>query len=103
MDRLQMARCQRLCREQLGLTREAFAEGAKLSPPFLAELENGKKSPPVDTLCRLCQEFTISADYLLLGRLEEGESPHSKLWGGIPTEHLPLAEGLVHILAEHFK
>ena len=40
----------RRCREDIGLTREQFAEQVKISPQFLAEIENGKKGMSAETL-----------------------------------------------------
>lgn len=56
-------------REKLNMTREEFAEKANISPQFLAEIENGKKGMSVTTLYKICNNFNLSADYLLFGLL----------------------------------
>lgn len=58
----------RRVRTQLALTREQFAEQAGISPQFLAEIENGKKGMSAETLFKICNQFDLSADYILLGR-----------------------------------
>lgn len=66
---LQIGKRLRRQREKLNMTREQFAEKAGISPQFLAEIENGKKGMSVDTLYKICNNFSISADYLLFGLL----------------------------------
>lgn len=44
-----------------------FAELIDISVNFLSEIENGKKGMSQDTICRICNHFHISADYLLFG------------------------------------
>lgn len=48
-------------------TQAQFAELIDISVNFLSELENGKKGMSQDTICRLCTQFNLSADYLLFG------------------------------------
>ena len=56
-------------RENINYTRESFAEKAGISPQFLAEIENGKKGMSADTIYALCEAFSLSADYILFGRI----------------------------------
>lgn len=49
-------------------TQAQFAEMMDVSVNFLSEIENGKKGMSQDTICRLCEYFDISADYLLFGK-----------------------------------
>lgn len=62
-------------REKRNMTREEFAEKANISPQFLAEIENGKKGMSVNTLYKICNNFNISADYLLFGRKSNDAFP----------------------------
>ncbi len=48
-------------------TQAQFAEIIDISINFLSEIENGKKGMSQDTICKLCQRFQISADYILFG------------------------------------
>ncbi|MDD2494813.1 MAG: helix-turn-helix transcriptional regulator [Tissierellia bacterium] len=61
-------------REKLNMTREEFAEKANISPQFLAEIENGKKGMSVSTLYKICNNYNISADYILFGRLSSNNA-----------------------------
>ncbi len=66
---LQIGKRLRKRREKFNMTREVFAEKAGISPQFLAEIENGKKGMSVTTLYKICNNFKISADYLLFGTM----------------------------------
>ena len=55
-------------REELKLSREAFAAKCEISPQFLAEIEHGRKGLSVETLYKMCTAFSISADYLVFGK-----------------------------------
>lgn len=67
LDRVQMGGRIRQCREQLELTREAFAEKLGVSSKFIADIECGAKGISLKKLCILVQVLGVSADYLLLG------------------------------------
>ena len=51
------------------LTQAQLAESLDVSTNFISEVETGKKNISIDTLCRLCQQYQLSADSFLLGRL----------------------------------
>lgn len=51
-----------------GMTQAQFSERIDISVNFLSELENGKKGLFCETLCNICKGFSISADYILLGK-----------------------------------
>lgn len=48
-------------------TQFEFAELLDISVNFLSEIENGKKGLSIETLARLCNGTTTSADYILFG------------------------------------
>lgn len=56
-------------------TQAQFAELIDISVNFLSEIENGKKGMSQDTLCKLCSQFNISADYILFGAKPEAKEP----------------------------
>lgn len=51
-----------------GLTQAQLAESLDLSINFISEVENGKKGLSQDTICKICDVYDASADYLLLGK-----------------------------------
>ena len=61
-----------------GYTQAQFAELIDISVNFLSEIENGKKGMSQDTLCKLCNFFNISADYILFGTQEKHEELPNK-------------------------
>lgn len=85
----------RRVREQLGQTREQFAEQAGISPQFLAELENGKKGMSAETLFKICTRFDQSADYLLLGRHSDASDPVLAALERVPEPYASLTEELI--------
>lgn len=87
----------RRCREDIGLTREQFAEQVKISPQFLAEIENGKKGVSAETLFKICTRFHLSSDYILLGSASGSHfsDPISELLQEFSPAALALAEELL--------
>lgn len=67
-NHLETGRRIRQLRIMRGCTQAEFAEAIDISINFLSEIENGKKGLSQDTLSKICQQFSISADYLLFGR-----------------------------------
>lgn len=58
-------------RELLGYTREQFAERLDISVRFAADIELGNKGMSLDTLIKICELFSVSADYIIWGRGEK--------------------------------
>ena len=56
-------------RRELGLTQEQLAEAADITPSFVGHLERAEKKPSVETVARVCDALSITADYLLRGQL----------------------------------
>lgn len=50
------------------LTQAQLAESLDISTNFISEVETGKKNISLDILCRLCQCYHLSADYILFGK-----------------------------------
>lgn len=49
-------------------TQANFAEKIDISMNFLSEIENGRKGMSQETLYKLCEQFGLSADYILFGK-----------------------------------
>lgn len=47
-------------RTEMGISQEKLANMAKVSQPFIAEIESGRKKPSIDVLMRLCEVLEIS-------------------------------------------
>lgn len=53
-------------RERRGLTQAALANAAKVSKPYLSEIENGRKPGSVDALSKLSKALGVLVDDLLI-------------------------------------
>lgn len=60
-------------RKQLRLTQEELAERADLTTQTISTAETGKKALRPENIIRICGALDISPDYLLLGRISEGD------------------------------
>lgn len=58
----------RAFRQKNNLTQAQLAEALDISTNFISEIETGKKNISIDNLCKLCQKYQLSADYILLGK-----------------------------------
>ena len=52
-------------RNVMGMTGEQLAERCDISTTYLRQLEGGKKTPSIQTLCAICRELRVPPDYLL--------------------------------------
>lgn len=66
-------------RELLGYTREEFAEKLDISVTFAADIELGKKGMSLDTLIKICELFSVSADHILFGREKRSDNPIAEM------------------------
>lgn len=57
----------RKAREDMGYTREKFAEKLDVSVSYLAEVERGRTGISVKMLVKVCNVLGLSADYVLFG------------------------------------
>lgn len=64
----------RSLREDMGLSREAFAERCDISPSFLSAIETGQKGLTCYTLYKICSQMNVSADYFLFGKSSSGDN-----------------------------
>lgn len=75
-------------RLQNHLTQAQLAEVLDVSTNFISEVETGKKNISLDTLCRLCQRYHLSADYLLLGKEASADSLLIERLNALPTQDI---------------
>lgn len=94
----------RKAREDMGYTREKFAELLDVSVSYLAELERGRTGISVKMLTKVCRVLGLSADYVLFG--EERDTDFSRIDAihRIDFRYLPLLDNLIShllLLSEH--
>lgn len=58
----------RIMRKRRGLTQEQLAEKMNVSTPYIAKIENGKQTGPVELAVEFSEFFDVSLDYLLMGK-----------------------------------
>ncbi|MBQ3286682.1 MAG: helix-turn-helix transcriptional regulator [Firmicutes bacterium] len=85
----------RTAREELGYTREQFAEKLNVSVSYLAELERGRTGISVKLLTRVCSVLGLSADYVLFGEERTGDGLLLDKIHRIDDRYLPLVEKVV--------
>lgn len=91
-NRIETGKRIRSFRIKNNLTQAQFAETLDVSTNFISEVETGKKSISLETLCRLCEKYHLSADYILFGK-ENISSPQdtlSEFLSDLAIEDIPI-------------
>lgn len=85
----------RKAREDLGYTREKFAEKLEVSVSYLAELERGRTGISVKMLIKVCNVLGLSADYVLFGSERKEDALRLDAIHRIDEKYLPLLDKVV--------
>ena len=85
----------RKAREEMGYTREQFAEKLDVSVSYLAELERGRTGISVKLLTKVCGILGLSADYVLFGNQRNGETLRADKLRHIDSRYLPLLDQII--------
>ena len=85
----------RKAREDLGYTREKFAEKLDVSVSYLAELEPGRTGISVKMLIKVCKVLGLSADYVLFGSERPEDSNRLDAIHRIDEKYLPLLDKVI--------
>lgn len=85
----------RKAREDLGYTREKFAEKLDVSVSYLAELERGRTGISVKMLIKVCKILGLSADYVLFGSERPEDSNRLDAIHRIDEKYLPLLDKVI--------
>lgn len=85
----------RKAREDLGYTREKFAEKLDVSVSYLAELERGRTGISVKMLVNVCNVLGLSADYVLFGNDRQEDALRLDAIHRIDEKYLPLLDKVV--------
>ena len=85
----------RKAREDLGYTREKFAEKLDVSVSYLAELERGRTGISVKMLIKVCKVLGLSADYVLFGSERPEDSKRLDAIHRIDEKYLPLLDKVI--------
>ncbi|MDY4490898.1 MAG: helix-turn-helix transcriptional regulator [Candidatus Faecousia sp.] len=85
----------RKAREDLGYTREKFAEKLDVSVSYLAELERGRTGISVKMLIKVCNVLGLSADYVLFGADRQNDALRLDAIHRIDEKYLPLLDKVI--------
>ena len=85
----------RKAREDLGYTREKFAEKLDVSVSYLAELERGRTGISVKMLVKVCNVLGLSADYVLFGNDRQDDTLRLDSIHRIDEKYLPLLDKVI--------
>ena len=85
----------RKAREDVGYTREKFAEKLDVSVSYLAELERGRTGISVKMLTKVCNVLGLSADYVLFGADRQDDALRLDAIHRIDEKYLPLLDKVI--------
>ena len=85
----------RQARENMGYTREKFAEKLDVSVSYLAELERGRTGISVKMLIKVCNVLGLSADYVLFGTDRDEDALRADNIRSIDSKYLPLLDKVI--------
>ena len=85
----------RKAREDLGYTREKFAEKLDVSVSYLAELERGRTGISVKMLIKVCNVLGLSADYVLFGTERQDDALRLDAIHRIDEKYLSLLDKVI--------
>ena len=85
----------RQARENMGYTREKFAEKLDVSVSYLAELERGRTGISVKMLVKVCNILGLSADYVLFGTERTEDSMRLDSIHRIDPKYLSLLDKMI--------
>ena len=88
----------RKAREDMGYTREKFAERLDVSVSYLAELERGRTGISVKMLIKVCNVLGLSADYVLFGNERTEDEMRLDAIRRINEKYLPLMDKVIEEL-----
>ena len=85
----------RKAREEMGYTREKFAEMLDVSVSYMAEVERGRTGISVKMLTKICNVLGLSADYILFGDSRNEDALLLDKIHRIDDKYLPLLESML--------
>ena len=85
----------RKAREDLGYTREKFAELLDVSVSYMAEVERGRTGISVKMLVKICNVLGLSADYVLFGEARGEDTLLLDRIKRLDRKYLPLLNNMI--------
>lgn len=88
----------RKAREEMGYTREKFAELLDVSVSYMAEVERGRTGISVKMLVKICNVLGISADYILFGEKRTDDEKLLEKLNRINPQYITLLDSVITAL-----
>lgn len=88
----------RKAREDMGYTREKFAELLDVSVSYLAEVERGRTGISVKMLVKMCYVLGLSADYILFGDSRDEDALLLDKISRVDKKYIPLLNKMIDSL-----
>jgi len=88
----------RKAREEMGYTREKFAELLDVSVSYMAEVERGRTGISVKMLVKICNVLGLSADYILFGEKRTDDEKLLEKLNRINPQYIPLLDSVITAL-----
>lgn len=85
----------RKAREEMGYTREKFAEILDVSVSYMAEVERGRTGISVRMLTKICIALGLSADYVLFGEERSTDAQLLDKIHRVDDKYMPLVEQMI--------
>lgn len=85
----------RKAREEMGYTREKFAELLDVSVSYMAEVERGRTGISVKMLIKICNVLGLSADYILFGEERTADTQLLEKLHRIDPRYIPLLDSVI--------
>ncbi len=102
-DKLLCGERLRALRAQKGLTQEETAERLNISLRYYQMLERGEKLGSIDVLIAACELLGCSLDYLLRGRLGEGDDPIAVRLNGLTPQRRADAAKILDLMIKSWE
>ena len=63
-------------RAKLKMNQVSLADKVGISNTYLSSIEHGKEKPSLDILVKICNELSVTPDYLIMGNMYSKAIPH---------------------------
>lgn len=95
----------KLRRKELRIKQSELAERLDISNNHISSIENGREKPSLDILLKMCNELSVTPDYLLLGNIHANDIPQNILDGLrlCSTDDIELAREFIELLIKRNK
>ncbi len=97
----------REARKQLNMTQAKLSEQAFISESYLALIENDKRNPSTDVVCKLAEILGVSADHLLFGEIPKNKQSLFNEWQnlmeGRSEKEIEAAQNIVKAFFDNIK